>query len=258
VEAPTTIEEFEAVCEALLAKGYQPIGLGGKEYPFTRYFINLVQRQKGTEFANALDVGTASWEDPACVNAVNMINDWENRGFFGRGVTTVDNMTSINMFAEKQCAILYSATNVMSILSQHEDLVDELGFFPFPTIEGGAGKASDFVTTYGIAWGLSAVKYDAQIQDWLTYVFAHYGDGAQSDVGMIPPYATTEAAQSNYWIDLARSAIDQSEAGFTYLGHTPLVALLEIIGNTQLVLLDEMSAEDFCAAAQKAVAEARQ
>ena len=79
-ENPETIEEFEAVCDALVAAGYSPIALD-KPYA-TSTFGALVERMVGTEAGTELAMNGGFAQNERFVAACQKVIDWRAKGYF--------------------------------------------------------------------------------------------------------------------------------------------------------------------------------
>ena len=79
-ENPETIEEFEAVCEALIDAGYNPIAQDGAY--IGSIFGALVQRMVGEDVAADLCLNGGFAENENFVAACDKVLDWVDRGFF--------------------------------------------------------------------------------------------------------------------------------------------------------------------------------
>ena len=79
-ENPETIEEFEAVCDALVAAGYHPIALDSAYA--TGYFGALVERMVGTEIGTELAKNGGFSENEKFVEACQKTIEWVEKGYF--------------------------------------------------------------------------------------------------------------------------------------------------------------------------------
>ena len=257
LEVPTTIEEFEAVCEALLEKGIQPCSLAGMDYPPTRWYQNLVQRLGGSEFADSIDACEESYQHELSIKAMEKLVEWNERGFFGPGIATVDKNTMLNVFMERRAAMTYYSTNGTSIF-QNGNIQGEIGFFPFPSWEsaGGVGARTEMITTYGWTWGLSAEAVTDELIDWLSFVMPRFGDTALLGVQLVTPYTISDEAKADtgFYANLALSAIGMRTGGFHHSGakmSSPLIQ--EFRSNMSLLLIGEMTPQEVGAAMDEAI-----
>lgn len=79
-ENPETIEEFEAVCDALVAAGYSPIALDSAYAMST--FGALCERMVGTEAGKDLAMNGGFGDNERFVAACQKVIDWKAKGYF--------------------------------------------------------------------------------------------------------------------------------------------------------------------------------
>ena len=79
-ENPETIEEFEAVCDALVAAGYNPIALDGAYAVST--FGALVERMVGETVVGDMTFSGGFAENEKFVAACQKVIDWKAKGYF--------------------------------------------------------------------------------------------------------------------------------------------------------------------------------
>ena len=79
-ETPETIEEFEAVCDALVAAGYAPMALDAAYAVST--FAPLVERYCGQEAVQAMMYEGGFAENEGFVKACQKIIDWKAAGYY--------------------------------------------------------------------------------------------------------------------------------------------------------------------------------
>jgi raffinose/stachyose/melibiose transport system substrate-binding protein len=118
------------------------------------YYMYLVDRIAGPEvFASAANRLGGSFEDPAFVQAGEMIQDLVEMGAFIPGYNGLDYDTGqsrIPMYADEAAMELMGTWQISTYLAENPDFYNEkLGFFPFPAVEGGAGDPSSVVGTVG-------------------------------------------------------------------------------------------------------------
>lgn len=246
VKPPETMSEFEAVCEKFLAAGIQPVSLAGLDFPPTRWFQNLVQRQMGSEYADNVDSNVISYTEQPCINSLEKLVEWNDKGYFGESITTVDKSTMLNVFMEGKAAMTYYSTNGTSIF-QNGNVQFTMGFFPFFEWEGGVGKRTEMIVTYGWVWCVSEAAVNEELLDWLAYVMPRFGDTALKGVQLITPYATSPEAyeELGYYAKLASDAMDMCTGGFNHSGAgMPAAVVDEFQHQMQYMFLHEATPED--------------
>jgi len=158
---PATWDDFLADVGKLKAGGIVPLAIAGKdEWPSMHLWTYLMLRIGGGDNLSQ-QIQTGNWNTPACtaagqqVLALNALNPYQP-GFKG---ATYDN----------EAAAVGNGQAAMEVMGQWAPTVEaadstsktgigaDLGWFPFPTVAGGAGAATDGVGGgNGIAVGKNA------------------------------------------------------------------------------------------------------
>ncbi|WP_218004772.1 extracellular solute-binding protein [Microtetraspora niveoalba] len=171
-QPPATWSEFLDDVKKLKAAGITPIALAGKEkWPGHYYWAYLAMRIAGLDALRQAGVDH-DFTKPEFVSAgehLKQLVDLQpfQKGFLGAGYSTPDG----------QAATVGNAKAAMELMGQWgpsvqaeagKGLGDDLGFFPFPAVEGGKGSAADaFGGGGGFAVGADA---PAEAIDFLKYL----------------------------------------------------------------------------------------
>jgi raffinose/stachyose/melibiose transport system substrate-binding protein len=152
---PTTWAELVAIAQTLIDNGVVPFSLANKtKWTSSMYYMYLVDRIAGPElFASTANRIGGSFEDPAFVQAGEMIQELVNMGAFIEGFNGLDYDTGqsrIPMYADQAAMELMGTWQISTYLAENPEFYeDKLGFFAFPAVEGGAGDPSNVVGTVG-------------------------------------------------------------------------------------------------------------
>lgn len=86
--APTNRDEFEALCEEAMGQGMIPVLAGNADWkPATEWYVSVFFNQyAGPEALYSALKGDTPWSDPVFVDAVTLLNDYFQKGWFGGGV----------------------------------------------------------------------------------------------------------------------------------------------------------------------------
>ena len=77
IEPPTTWDEFTAALDTIQAGGGEPFAVGGADlWPLTQWWDPILARVAGPEKFNGLVDGSVSWDDPAVVEAFEVLGDF--------------------------------------------------------------------------------------------------------------------------------------------------------------------------------------
>lgn len=154
IAVPTTVTELEAACDTLVANGIVPFGLPNKSKYFgSMYYMYLVDRMAGPSlFESAANRTGATFQDEVFTWAGEKLQDWARKGYFGEGYTSMDGETGAHreMFYNEECAMLLDGSWCVSTYYADEaPILDDIGVFAFPAVEGGKGDPNNLVGTLG-------------------------------------------------------------------------------------------------------------
>jgi raffinose/stachyose/melibiose transport system substrate-binding protein len=203
VEPPQTWDELLDLIPTFKAAGIAPFALGGQsKWPSLIWLEYLVDRLGGSEVFDRIAAGDAdAWSDPAILEAAEMIQDLVKAGGF------IDNFSSIPSTSGSELALMYTgkAAMVLQLSSQYQTMKDsapdfvasgDLGWVPFPTVEGGTGDPGFLVGTPANFFSVSTQASEAQ-QDTAKRFLAEnvlnedYVQGI-IDTGAVPPVVGIE------------------------------------------------------------------
>jgi raffinose/stachyose/melibiose transport system substrate-binding protein len=149
-EAPTTWTALLDVVTKLKAKNIVPIALAGKDkWPGHFWFSYLAIRIAGTAAMKAA-YDSKNWENPDFVTAGQKLKELValqpfQRGFAGAEYGSPDGQAAAvgNGDAAMELMGQWAPAVQKSSSKGEKGLGDKLGFFTFPTVEGGKGSATD-------------------------------------------------------------------------------------------------------------------
>ena len=122
VSAPTNWEEFMNVCEAVKAKGYAPLAMGGQDaWVMGQYLLRLIAGVGGSDLYNSIRYGTGSWEDPKFIEAGNLLQDLIAKGIFEDNFAGVSYEEALSMFCNGKAAMYHMGNWVTA------DIINALG-----------------------------------------------------------------------------------------------------------------------------------
>ncbi|WP_165773704.1 extracellular solute-binding protein [Bifidobacterium felsineum] len=201
-EAPQTWTELLDAVAKIKASGKTPIALaGGSKWPYLMWAAYLVDRIGGPEvFQGVMDGKADAWSDPAVSQAMEMIQDLVKAGAFG------DIYTSLTSDDRKDTSMLVNGTVGMELMGSwvYPDLqslstdfaANDLGFAPFPAVEGGKGDINDLTGNLANYWSVSAKANAKQRETAIAYLKDQtYTDAMVDkmlDIGAVPPVKDIE------------------------------------------------------------------
>lgn len=203
IAVPTTWDELVAAAGALSAAGVQPFAASGEQgWPLTRFISGYVQRELGPTAMQDIASGKAKLTDPAYVKAATALAELGQQGYFGQGVGSIDYDTAVNEFLSGKTGMFYMGSWALTNFSDPTASkigADNIGFIPFPTVEGGVSTdpATSLPANVGLGFVLNAKAYDGadgKVGAWLKCITENWGDLLLKQEGAISGFVTSATA----------------------------------------------------------------
>ncbi len=173
-EVPATWTDFLAAVQTLKDAGITPISLGeGELWPGHFWWVYLATRIGGSEaFLNAYD-RTGSFTDAPFIQAGEYLKQLTDMEPFEEGFLGVNHNDSEGIFGNGQAAMMLMGQWAPGAQAQYsldgQGIGEDLGFFPFPMVEDGAGDPTDaFGGGNGFAIGKDAPDEAVDFVKFLT------------------------------------------------------------------------------------------
>lgn len=185
-EAPSTMEEFEAACDALIAAGYQPIALDSA-YAGS-YFSQHFERYLGAAGVEELSLN-GGWADNAlAVEAADELIDWVKKGYFAEGAPDEYPNSQNKIGLTQDVAMVFCGTWISKEIEDAAGVDLEWGTFAYPVAEGKNGGAGSSVFANYYCINKNCTEQEAQAAfDWLMYWKTGANDQAFSEVARAVP-----------------------------------------------------------------------
>jgi multiple sugar transport system substrate-binding protein/raffinose/stachyose/melibiose transport system substrate-binding protein len=174
-ETPTTVDELSDAVDQLKAAGIQPIALGAKDaWPAAHwyYFFALRECSQDTMAQAAKEM---SFDDECWTKAGEDLQDFAGTEPFNEGYLTTTAQqgagSSAGMIANHQAAMeLMGAWDpgVIASLTPDQQPLADLGWFPFPAVDGGDGDATAMMG--GVDGFTCYVDAPAACADFLNFI----------------------------------------------------------------------------------------
>ncbi|MGW8565414.1 ABC transporter substrate-binding protein [Isoptericola sp. NPDC055881] len=197
IEPPQTWDDLVAAAKKLDAAGVQPFIAAGQDgWPVTRLVGNYIFRDLGPDALQKVADGEASLTDPEYVAAADAVADLGRAGYFGDAAGSIDYNTSLSQFLTGNGAFLYMGSWAVANFNdpeQNQIGVDNIGFAPFPAVEGGAGSIDAVPANVGIPVMFTTAQYGKAQKDWLGCVAENYGQTALDEFGQVTGFEVTKA-----------------------------------------------------------------
>lgn len=192
LEVPKTYDEFLNVVKTLADNKVTPITLGNKDrWTGSMWYMYLADRIGGPEALNNAINRSGSFEDPALVKAAEEIEKLAKMGAFVKGYNGLSNDEAKGYFMNEQAAMYLMATwelpNYTTTPDVSQEFKDKIGYFKFPTYEGGKGDIDSYVGGPGVGLFVSEQsKVKDEAKEFVSYLVEEWGKRSVVDAGVIP------------------------------------------------------------------------
>ncbi|MGA4980251.1 ABC transporter substrate-binding protein [Streptomyces cinereoruber] len=216
IAVPGTWDELLAAADKLNAKGIQPFSASGAQgWPLTRLISGYLYRSLGPDALEKIDIGATKLTDPQYVKAAEEIAALGKKGYFGKGVGSIDYDTAMNQFLTGKSGMFYMGSWALANISdpkQNKVGVDNVGFMPFPAVKGGAGSIDQYPSNIGLAITLGSKNFDKKTGAWVSCIAKNYGSTALKDHGTISGFkVNTPVKDANEITSTVRKTISSSK-----------------------------------------------
>lgn len=175
VEPPKTWGDLLDLVATFKDKGITPIALAGSQtWTELMWAEYLLDRVGGPEvFQKIRDEGPSAWDQPEVTEALGMLQDLIDAGAFGDEFQSVgyDEGGASSILADGDAAMhLMGTWEYTNQLSESPDFVKngDLGYVPFPKVEGGKGDPRDVVGNPANLYSVSADSDNVKVaEDYL-------------------------------------------------------------------------------------------
>ena len=134
LEPPTTIAEFEAICDAVKAAGYYPLSSGWSGLWRSSYVIEaLIPSLAGMGFYNDLMKQTISWGDPTLREVYDIWERWIRKDYWVPDPRSRKWADGLTIFMNNEAAMYFLGTYGVPLLEEAGwKLGEDYGAFFFP------------------------------------------------------------------------------------------------------------------------------
>ncbi|WP_328664947.1 extracellular solute-binding protein [Streptomyces sp. NBC_00328] len=216
LKVPATWDQLVASAAKLQAKDIQPFSASGQQgWPLTRLLSGYLYRSLGPDALKDVADGKAKLTDPQYVKAATEIAALGKKGYFGKGVGSIDYDTAMNQFLTGKAAMLYMGSWALANISdakQDKIGADNVGFMPFPAVSGGKGSIDQYPSNVGLGITLGAKSFDKNTGAWVSCIAKNYGSKALKDHGSISGFkVNTPVTDANEVTTQVRDTISASK-----------------------------------------------
>lgn len=192
LDVPKTYDEFLHVVETLAANGVTPIALGnGERWTGSLWYMYLADRIAGPDVVNDAINGRIPFTHPGLIQAAAEVQRLVRMDAFSLGFNALSNAEAKAEFLTEQAAMWLIGSWELPQFTTDEtvsqEFRDSIGFFRFPTVEGGAGKDTGWVGGPGVALFVNAnSRVKDKAEAFAKYFVEQWGQRAVAEAGVIP------------------------------------------------------------------------
>jgi raffinose/stachyose/melibiose transport system substrate-binding protein len=135
---PATLEEFKTIMDAFKADGIVPLAFGDQpQWPAGHQYSMTLSNLVGRAGMDAKLYGDAKWNDAPGVKAIDIFfKQFKDAGYFPKDPNAVTYEDANALFYSGKAAMVPTGTWLVSEITTKTKGKYEIGFFPFPSIEG--------------------------------------------------------------------------------------------------------------------------
>jgi raffinose/stachyose/melibiose transport system substrate-binding protein len=192
LKVPQTYEELKAVIKTLSENDIAPIALGNKDrWTGSLWYMYLADRIAGQQtLADAIS-GSGSFQDEGLLQAAREMQSLVDSNAFIKGFNGLSNEEGKAEFLNGKAAMYLMGTWELPNFTTNDDIPkefrDNVGFFKFPTVEGGKGDINSWVGGPGVGLFVaqnSEVQQEAKA--FVEYFVNKWGEQSVTGAGVIP------------------------------------------------------------------------
>ncbi|WP_436376162.1 extracellular solute-binding protein [Cytobacillus sp. BC1816] len=192
LDVPQTYSELENAVKTLTDNGVAPIALGNKDrWTGSLWYMYLADRIGGAEVLNKAIDRSGSFEDPALVSAAEEIQKLVKENAFNKGYNGLSNDEGKAEFLNGNAAMYLMGTWELPNFTTNEeipqDFRDSVGFFKFPTVDGGKGNIDSWVGGPGVGLFVAEnSKVKDESKEFVKFFVEKWGEQSVEKAGVIP------------------------------------------------------------------------
>ncbi|TIO10849.1 extracellular solute-binding protein [Mesorhizobium sp.] len=152
-KAPTSIAELEALAEGMKGKGLVPFGAGNADWrPANEHYVSIILNSvAGPDNVYKALTGAIPWTDPSIVAAIDKLDEWWQKGYFGPNYFSLTGEQAFAQIATGQAGMAPTGTwNFTNIPPYFPANNAEAGFVGFPSTSGAPVYALGIGSTFSI------------------------------------------------------------------------------------------------------------
>lgn len=252
IEEPQTWDELLAAAETFKDQGIIPLTASGEQgWPITRLLSGYIFRSLGPDALKAVADGDAKLTDPEYVEAAQAIADLGAAGFLNDNIASLDYDGAQNEFLNGNAAMFYMGTWALTAINDPEKNqvgVENVGFMPFPAVEGGAGDIGQYPSNVGLPSTFGSATFGPKVQDWAKCITENFGEMSLVEQNTISGFKVPDevwAEQPQLTQDVHDRIAGSTESVLWFEALFNAKAGQDSSKNVSLLVTGQMSPEDF-------------
>ncbi|MNO32092.1 Multiple sugar-binding protein precursor [compost metagenome] len=210
LQVPATYDEFKQIVKTLSDNGVAPIALGNKDrWTGSLWYMYLADRIAGSDTLKKATDGSGSFDDPGLIQAAAEVQTLVDMNAFNKGFNGLSNDEGKSEFVSERAAMYLTGTwelpNFTTNPEIPQEFKDKVGFFKFPTVEGGKGNINSWVGGPGVGLFVAeSSKVKEEAKAFIEYFVTKWGDDSVTTAGVIPATKvdTSNSALPQLYVDL--------------------------------------------------------
>lgn len=192
LQVPQSYEEFKQIVKTLSDNGIAPIALGNKDrWTGSLWYMYLADRIGGQDTLASAISGDVSFKDESLVKAAAEIQSLVDGNAFVKGFNGLSNEEAKSEFLNGKAAMYMMGTWELPNFTTNEEIPqefrDSVGFFKFPTVDGGKGDINSWVGGPGVGLFISEdSKVKEEAKKFVEYFVTKWGEQSVTGAGVIP------------------------------------------------------------------------
>lgn len=255
---PTTIAELEVLADAMLAEGIIPFGAGNADWRgANEHYVSIALNSiAGPENVAAALRGEIPWTSEPFVTAIDTLNGWWQKGYFGPDYFSLTGEQSFALVATGEAGMSPTGTwRFQSINPFFPDAGAEPGFVGFPSAEGvpypiyalGVGSTFSIAATSENPDGAAAVidyVFSPEFYSAMNTVWQGEWNMPLRDLSGVSLGDSVLPLYSEAMANLA-AAVNENQYGYTSWTFLPPATNTYLISGIEEVWLGSITTQDY-------------
>lgn len=250
LEVPESWEELKNCCEVLMENGYQPFLFGeGDNYKYAHMLSAMAVKAYGPEFQDKLANREYTYESPEIIELMKMIQEMQDKGYFGDNILSVDANAERSYFGAGECAFMVDLSRGGAVLADSECFEKQsIHAAKFPYIDEkykvdnmGGASGSYFVCTMNKSE--EQIQASLKVLKWMTS--QEFIDGLVQEYANTYSVIPSEGIIDNYLFEECNALMGETDTYVQELAQVSTnTAELTIVRNALQLLVSGSSPEE--------------